>query len=132
MEKSEENLLLGSKTNAQWIKRILVPFWICRILLLVIMGVAQIATVYWISQESDIRGIVLASLVVIVLFVALCVSVDAISLILLMRRSLTPEAFLVLQSIETLLWTGVLAVQIMAAFKSTSRSFLTWFISAIL
>lgn len=130
----DKRTILGTRSNARWLRRILFPFWICRILLLVVMSVAQVATVYWISQELDIKGAVLASLIVVVLFAVLCISMDSISLILLGRDALTPRGFFTLQCSETLLWTGVVGAQIAAGLRasSNSRSFLPWLVSAIL
>lgn len=98
------------------------------------MGVAQVASVYWISQEVNMKGAVLASLIVTVLFAVLCISSDAVSMLLLGRDALEPRAFLVMQGVETTLWTGVIVVQITAAISTStkSRSFLTWLISGVL
>ena len=134
MEKPCERAPFASKANTQWLRRILFPFWICRILLLVVMSVAQIATVYWVSQEVDLQGLVLASLIVVVLFTVLCISMDAVSLILLGRDSLMLKVFLSVQSVEALLWTALVGVQIAAGLETSNKNliFLTWLISAIL
>jgi hypothetical protein len=134
MEKPNERFLHGTKTEFRWLRKVLLPFWVCRILLLVMMAVAQIASVYWISQELDIKGSVLASLVVVVLFAVLCVSMDAVSMILLGRNALKPIAFLVIQAIETTLWTGLIVVEIINAVETSSkrRNFLIWFIAGVL
>ena len=98
------------------------------------MSVAQIATVYWVSQEVDLQGLVLASLIVVVLFTVLCISMDAVSLILLGRDSLMLKVFLSVQSVEALLWTALVGVQIAAGLETSNKNliFLTWLISAIL
>jgi hypothetical protein len=134
MEKPSEKFFLGTKTELRWLRKVLLPFWVCRILLLVMMGVAQIASVYWISQELDIKGSVLASLVVGVLFAVLCVSGDAVSMILLGRNALTPGAFLGFQVVETTLWTGVMIVEAIDAVETRSkrRNFLIWLIAGVL
>ena len=116
MEKPDDRTM-GEKAKSQWLRRILFSFWICRILLLVVMSVAQIASVYWISQELDIRGTVLASLIVVVLFAVFCISLDAICMILLGRNALTPKSFLATQVLETFLWTVIVGVEVMAAIK---------------
>jgi hypothetical protein len=134
MEKSDEMTLLGTKIESQWLKRILFPFWICRCLLLLLMGVAYIASIYWVSQEVDIRGGVLAATIVVILLAVLCISLDAVTMILLARDALKPSAFLIVQIAETTIWTAVIAMEVMAAIKTSSktRSFLSWFISVVL
>jgi hypothetical protein len=134
MEKSDEFTLLGTKIESQWLKRILFPFWICRCLLLLLMGVAYIASIYWVSQEVDIRGGVLAATIVVILLAVLCISLDAVMMILLARDALKPSAFLIVQIAETTIWTAVIAMEVMTAIKTSSktRSFLSWFISIVL
>lgn len=134
MEKPQDQDVARRHNGLRWLRKILFTFWICRILLLVLMGVAQVASVYWISQEVNMKGAVLASLIVTVLFAVLCISSDAVSMLLLGRDALEPRAFLVMQGVETTLWTGVIVVQITAAISTStkSRSFLTWLISGVL
>jgi hypothetical protein len=98
------------------------------------MGVAYIASIYWVSQEVDIRGGVLAATIVVILLAVLCISLDAVTMILLARDALKPSAFLIVQIAETTIWTAVIAMEVMAAIKTSSktRSFLSWFISVVL
>jgi hypothetical protein len=134
MEKSDDQTLLGTKSESRWLKRILLPFWICRCILLVLMGVAYLTSIYWISQEADIQGGVLAATIVVILLGVLCISLDAVTMILLARDALKPSAFLIIQIVEVVIWTDVIALQVVVAVKTSSkgRSFLTWLISIIL
>lgn len=98
------------------------------------MGIAYIASIYWIGQETNIRGGTLAITIVVILLAVLCISLDAVSLILLARDALKPSAFLYVQIAQSIVWTAVIALEIVAAFEtsSKSRNFLSWFISVIL
>jgi hypothetical protein len=134
MEKPDERTLLGTKSESQWLKRVLFPFWICRSLLLLLMGIAYIVSIYWTSQEMDIRGGVLTATIIIILLAVLCISLDVVTIILLARNALKPSALLVVQIVETTIWTVNIVLEVVAAIKtsSKSRNFLGWFISAVL
>ncbi len=134
MEKPEERTLLGTKSESQWLKRVLFPFWICRCLLLLLMGIGSIISIYWTSQEMNIQGGVFTATIIIILLTVLCISLDVVTMILLARNALKLSALLVVQIVETTIWTAIIALEVVATIKTSSkgRYFLSWFISVIL
>lgn len=90
-----EGAIVAPTEETKWLKRVLFPFWICRILLLVLMATAYIAAMYWIGQEVEVRGGLLAATILVVLLCVLCVSLDLASMMLLAQHALKPLPFLV-------------------------------------
>ncbi|RDI77510.1 hypothetical protein Vi05172_g12504 [Venturia inaequalis] len=104
--------------QTQWLKRVLVPFWVIRVLAMALYEVTYILLLIIVAQNisySDLeggRGRYIASIVVVILFIGLCLLFDFLSMIWLCRHSLRPKTFLIFQVIETTIWVVLVVLSI--------------------
>lgn len=119
------------KDNTSWKKRILIPFWVVRILFLLLLiglyAIALAALGVYSHRNSDDDvvqssawklGIGLAVFFMVLLI--LCVVLDIISIILFMRHSLKPKVMLVFNVIQSAIWLFVIILQIMSVAQGAS------------
>jgi type VI protein secretion system component VasF len=61
MANTGSSAALGADSRMRYMKRVLIPFWVIRIIFMILLLAAYIATLYFIAQEtSDVSGGVLA------------------------------------------------------------------------
>ena len=98
-----------------FLKRVLIPFWVVRILIMVVdLGLYGLAIGVVAAYKDDIDDDVgntgstsaaLAILVVIELLILTCLVLDIVCIVKRARRTLSPRFFLIVNVIQTLFWT---------------------------
>ncbi|KAK1765481.1 hypothetical protein QBC33DRAFT_560846 [Phialemonium atrogriseum] len=98
-----------------FLKRVLIPFWVVRILIMVVdLGLYGLSIGVVAAYKDDIDDEVgntgstsaaLAILVVIELLILTCLVLDIVCIVKRARRTLSPRFFLIVNVIQTLFWT---------------------------
>jgi len=125
--------------ESPFMKRVLVPFWVIRIIIMLIDVGAyslMIAAVAVYRNEFDDAfndygsklnsKTVLAILCVVMAIIAICLILDVVCIIQRCRRALSPPFFLVVNVIQTTVWTLLFILSLVGA-----RSGLTIFVSVV-
>lgn len=99
-----------------FMKRVMIPFWVVRILFMVIdiiayglaIGVLAAYANYdddeFYNYDESFKA-ALAIAVVIVLLILVCLALDIVCIVKRARRTLSPRFFLITNVIQTLFWT---------------------------
>ncbi|KAF2706963.1 hypothetical protein K504DRAFT_470951 [Pleomassaria siparia CBS 279.74] len=107
-----------SNNPTVWKKRILIPFWVVRILLMLfIIGIYAIALAV-IRKDPELT---LPNVGVIVIFMLLIVTVllmDVMAILMFLRDGLNPTKFLIMNVIQTSFWAAVLLLNVAAIARS--------------
>ncbi|KAF2433952.1 hypothetical protein EJ08DRAFT_19356 [Tothia fuscella] len=112
---------LGSDNKTRWMKRVLIPFWVIRCLLMVLLLVVYIAAIVIIARnrdsfdDADIGKGSIAAVAVLVVLLALCLSLDIASMVMFGRHNLRPKTFLIFQIVETTIWLVILVISIVGS-----------------
>lgn len=114
-------------------KRILLPFWIVRIaimcLYIVIYGILLVGlSAYGDEVDAELRkegihlnmGTVIAICAVIVVIVLFCLALDLVCIIKRGRKTLNPRFFLIVNVIQTTIWTVLFALSMVGAGNGTT------------
>jgi len=128
---------LGVDSNTRWMKRVLLPFWVIRCILMVLLLVIYIAAIAIIKSNSSnysFSGASLAAVIILIVLLVICLGLDITSMIMLARHSLKPKVFLIFQAIETMIWVILLVLEIIGAARSGRRtsSALGWILILVL
>ncbi|KAK3321710.1 hypothetical protein B0H66DRAFT_179701 [Apodospora peruviana] len=102
--------------SSPFMKRVLIPFWVIRIIIMLIeiavYGVL-IGAIAVISNDSDLRsdynvrngvGAAIAIIAVVMILVLICLILDIVCIVKRARRTLSPRFFLIVNVIQTTLW----------------------------
>jgi len=110
-------------------KRVLIPFWVVRIIIMIvdiaIYGLA-IGTVAAYSDEFDDAlddegygsqtvTAVIAILAVVMILIIACLALDIVCIVKRSRRTLSPKFFLIVNVVQTVLWTVMFAISMAGA-----------------
>ncbi|KAK8198232.1 uncharacterized protein BKA78DRAFT_377732 [Phyllosticta capitalensis] len=130
--------------TSPWLKRVLIPFWVIRIILMVLIaisfgvGLAVIAVNAKKEDDNDddddgtvtngngdgdgvrIRGGQIATIVVFFVLVLVCLTLDIIAVVKHARHNLRPKTFLIFNAVQTLFWAAVLVIDIVSAVRTRS------------
>ncbi|KAK8219138.1 hypothetical protein IWZ01DRAFT_538664 [Phyllosticta capitalensis] len=130
--------------TSPWLKRVLIPFWVIRIILMVLIaisfgvGLAVIAVNAKNDDDNDddnsdgtqtnyddtstvrIRGGQIATIVVFFVLVLVCLTLDIIAVVKHARHNLRPKTFLIFNAVQTLFWAAVLVIDIVSAVRTRS------------
>ncbi|KAH6865867.1 hypothetical protein J4E91_009799 [Alternaria rosae] len=94
-----------------WQKRVLVPFWVVRIcIMLLIIGAVGIS----LSNVKELEDIIQPSvslLIVIILFSCIVLLIDILAILLFLRDALKPGTFLTMNSFQTAFWGVALIME---------------------
>ncbi|KAJ4361213.1 hypothetical protein N0V95_002096 [Ascochyta clinopodiicola] len=103
-----------------WKKRILVPFWTMRIcIMLFLIGLYAIA-LGAVHSVGEFAKPVIASLVVWLLFIVICLLIDVLAIVLFLRDALKPGTFLTMNCFQTGFFGGILISDLVAIVRGTS------------
>lgn len=120
--------------SSPFLKRVLVPFWVVRIgimcLYIVIYGLALIGlSAYGGDIERELRneyntsialGPVIAIIAVILVIVIFCLVLDIVCIVKRGRRTLAPRFFLIVNVIQTTIWTVLFALSMVGVRTGTT------------
>ncbi len=114
--------------DSPFLKRVLIPFWVVRIILMVVQIGIYGLTIGVISASKDdlqklfddygIKGnvnSVIALACVIEVIVVLCLILDLIAIIKRAQRKLTPRFFLIINVIQTTFWVIMFIMSLVGA-----------------
>ncbi|KAJ4336790.1 hypothetical protein N0V87_005183 [Didymella glomerata] len=105
-----------------WKKRVLVPFWIVRIcIMLFLIGIYAYA-LRVVDKVGDVAKPAIASVVVFMLFITICLLIDILAIVLFMRDALKPATFLTMNCFQTGFFGGVLIMDLVAIMRGTSAA----------
>ncbi|KAJ4404767.1 hypothetical protein N0V91_005717 [Didymella pomorum] len=105
-----------------WKKRVLVPFWIVRIcIMLFLIGIYAYA-LRVVDEVGDVAKPAIASVVVFMLFIVICLLIDILAIVLFMRDALKPATFLTMNCFQTGFFGGVLIMDMVAVVRGTSAA----------
>ncbi|KAK2000823.1 hypothetical protein LX36DRAFT_397583 [Colletotrichum falcatum] len=100
--------------SSPFLKRVLIPFWVIRILVMVLeIIVYAVAVAFSSSNKDELNDIggsnstastLIAILVVILVIIACCLILDIICIVKRSRRTLSPRFFLISNVIQTTVW----------------------------
>lgn len=121
--------------DSPFLKRVLVPFWVIRIIIMLIYAavyVAALAALGAFTDEINDRledeglerssfGAVIAVMVVVLVIVLLCLVLDILCIIKRSRRSLTPRFFLITNVIQTAVWVVLMGLSLAGAGASAAN-----------
>ncbi|KAF2020821.1 hypothetical protein BU24DRAFT_403892 [Aaosphaeria arxii CBS 175.79] len=106
----------SDKHGIVWKKRILVPLWIVRIIIMLFLIVVYSLAVKMIhdNHEEGLRAPGTGTVIVFMLFIVAVLLADVLAIVMFMRDALGPNTFLILNSFQTGFWTGVLILDFVA------------------
>ncbi|ROT39970.1 hypothetical protein SODALDRAFT_332119 [Sodiomyces alkalinus F11] len=113
--------------SSPFLKRVLIPFWVVRILVLliqaVVLGLAIAALAAFredIQNEVDISyGATVAIFVVNLIIVLFCLALDLVSIIKRASRTLSPRFFIITNVIQTTIWTVLFILSFIGSISTT-------------
>ncbi|KAF2262739.1 hypothetical protein CC78DRAFT_582329 [Lojkania enalia] len=109
-----------ANANVNWKKRILVPLWVIRILLMLLVIVIYALALGVVARDND--EYTKPAIGVVVIFMLMIVAVllmDVLAIVLFLRDALKPKTFLILNVVQTSFWAGVLLLDIVAIAKDS-------------
>ncbi|KAM0330120.1 hypothetical protein ACHAQA_004292 [Verticillium albo-atrum] len=106
-----------------FLKRVLIPFWCVRIFVMAINVVVYVLAISVVAQYKDdishfetefgtnlAPNAIIAIWVVIMVIIALCLILDLVAIIKRARRNLSPKFFLIINVVQTFVWTVLFAL----------------------
>jgi hypothetical protein len=105
-----------------WKKRVLVPFWIVRICIMVFVIAAYAWALRHVEDIADFTKPAIGSVVVFMLFIAACLLIDILAIVLFLRDALKPGTFLTMNCAQTGFWGGVLIMDLVAIMRGSSAA----------
>ncbi|KAF3351887.1 hypothetical protein VDGD_03367 [Verticillium dahliae] len=121
--------------TSPFLKRILIPFWCVRIFVMAINVVVYILAISVVVRYKDdishfetefgtnlSPNAIIAIWVVIMIILALCLSLDLVAIIKRARRNLSPKFFLIINVIQTFVWTVLFALSFVGARASAAST----------
>ncbi|EUC41512.1 hypothetical protein COCMIDRAFT_8785 [Bipolaris oryzae ATCC 44560] len=97
-----------------WKKRILVPFWIVRICLMIFIIAIFAYTLRTLKDLKDFTEPGPGTVVLFILFMVIVLLIDVLAILLFLRDKLKPGTFLTMNCFQTGFWAGVLIVDFVA------------------
>lgn len=118
--------------DSPFLKRVLLPFWIIRDIFMVLYILSLAVGLYWITSASrdDVDSTIdadnsvpsssLTAGVIAIFSVSLaidliCLALDIVCIVKRARRTLSPKFFLVVNCIQTFVWTAIFATNLLGA-----------------
>ncbi|KAF1912705.1 hypothetical protein BDU57DRAFT_542516 [Ampelomyces quisqualis] len=111
---------MAAQPPVLWKKRILIPFWIIRICLMVFIIAAYSWTLRHLKELKDVIQPAVASVVVFMLFIVIVLLIDILAIVLFLRDALKPGTFLTMNCFQTGFWAGVVIMDIVAIGRGAS------------
>ncbi|KDN69732.1 hypothetical protein CSUB01_11225 [Colletotrichum sublineola] len=109
--------------SSPFLKRVLIPFWVIRIAIMVLEIVVYAAVIAFASADKETLNdaglsdattpTVIAILVVILVIIASCLILDIVCIVKRSRRTLSPRFFLISNTIQTTVWLVLFILTLM-------------------
>lgn len=107
-------------TQSPWKKRILIPFWIVRLVFMfVIIGLYAWALHY---ATNTTNPPTIAVIVVFMLLLVICILLDVLAILAFARDALKPTTFLIFNVIQTGIWFIVILLDVVAIVRGARWS----------
>ncbi|KAB5529052.1 hypothetical protein GE09DRAFT_406734 [Coniochaeta sp. 2T2.1] len=116
--------------ESPFLKRVLIPFWVVRILIMVVdIGIYGLAIGTVAAYKSDLDDAfyeagyygsqttttVIAILAVVMILIIACLALDIVCIVKRSRRTLSPKFFLIVNVCQTILWTIMFVLGMISA-----------------
>lgn len=115
--------------SSPFLKRVLIPFWVIRIIIMIIYAAIYVAALAAIGAFSDrvndaledegysrsSFGAVIAVMVVVLVIILVCLILDILCIIKRSRRTLSPRFFLITNVIQTAVWVVLMGLSLAGA-----------------
>ncbi|KAH7068700.1 hypothetical protein FB567DRAFT_248635 [Paraphoma chrysanthemicola] len=111
---------MAAQQPVLWKKRVLVPFWIVRICLMIFIIAAYAWTLRSLNDIKDVIKPAIATIVVFMLFIVIVLLIDILAIVLFLRDALKPGTFLTMNCFQTGFWGGVLIMDLVAIGRGGS------------
>ncbi|KAF2130221.1 hypothetical protein P153DRAFT_356027 [Dothidotthia symphoricarpi CBS 119687] len=105
-----------------WKKRILVPFWIVRICMMILIIAAYAWSLRALSDIQDVVKPAVGSVVVFMLLILIVLLIDVLAIVLFLRNALKPGTFLTMNCFQTGFWGGVVIMDFAAIADGASTA----------
>ncbi|KAF2465576.1 uncharacterized protein BDR25DRAFT_270225 [Lindgomyces ingoldianus] len=103
-----------------WKKRILIPFWIIRIVLMLFIIVVYGLALKVLADDPDKSAPAIGIVVVFMLLIIAVLLMDILAILLFMRDALNPKTFLIMNVVQTTFWAAVLLLDVVAIARGAS------------
>ncbi|POS73589.1 hypothetical protein DHEL01_v208026 [Diaporthe helianthi] len=121
--------------DSPFLKRVLVPFWVVRIIIMLIFAAVYIAALAAIGAfsseindalendgyERSSMGAVIGVMVVVLIIVLVCLMLDIFCIIKRSRRTLSPRLFLIINVVQTTVWIVLMGLSLAGAGSSAAN-----------
>ncbi|KAI8935271.1 hypothetical protein NX059_007860 [Plenodomus lindquistii] len=103
-----------------WKKRILVPFWILRVIIMIFIIAIYAWTLRAIDEYEEVLKPAVASIIVFMLFIIIVLLIDILAILLFLRDALKPGTFLAMNCFQTSFWAVILAINFVEMGRGAS------------
>ncbi|KAJ4295503.1 hypothetical protein N0V90_007516 [Kalmusia sp. IMI 367209] len=107
-----------AKSTVDWKKRILLPIWIIRICLMLVVIIGFAIAVGLIKHIQEQWTIKLGAAIVFLLFAIIVLLLDVLQIVMFARHNLQPNGFVIMNSVQTGFWGGVVLMDIVEVAKN--------------
>lgn len=121
--------------DSPFLKRVLIPFWVIRIIIMLIYAAVYVAALAAYGAFSDeindaledeglqrsSMGAVIAVMAVVLAIVLVCLILDIVCIIKRSRRTLSPRFFLITNVIQTGVWVVLMGLSLAGAGASAAN-----------
>lgn len=121
--------------DSPFLKRVLIPFWVIRIIIMLIYAAVYVTALAAIGAFSDeindaledeglersSFGAVIGVMVVVLVIVLLCLILDIVCIIKRSRRTLSPRFFLITNVIQTIVWVVLMGLSLAGSAGSAAN-----------
>lgn len=121
--------------DSPFLKRVLIPFWVIRIIIMLIYAAVYIAALAAFGAFSDeindaledegyqrsSMGAIIGVMVVVLVIVLVCLILDVVSIIKRSKRTLSPRFFLITNVIQTTVWVVLMGLSLAGSVASAAN-----------
>lgn len=121
--------------DSPFLKRVLIPFWVIRIIIMLIYAAVYIAALAAFGAFSDeindaledegyqrsSMGAIIGVMVVVLVIVLFCLILDVICIIKRSRRTLSPRFFLITNVIQTTVWVVLMGLSLAGSVATVAN-----------
>lgn len=112
--------------DSPFLKRVLIPFWVIRIIIMLIYAAVYVAALAAIGAFSDeindaledeglsrsSLGAVIGVMVVVLVIILICLIIDIVCIVKRSRRTLSPRFFLITNVVQTAVWVVLMGLSL--------------------
>ncbi|KAF2110680.1 hypothetical protein BDV96DRAFT_500843 [Lophiotrema nucula] len=115
-----------------WKKRILIPFWVVRILCMLFIIAIYAVALKVIADDPNRTTPAIGVVVVFMLLIIAVLLMDVLAILMFLRDKLNPKSFLIMNVIQTAFWFVVLILDIAAIARGASAAGIAFTIFVLL